>query len=78
MQLISFLNPQLFRPPHFRFVEKLFQTGKAGEGKSIDGDRADFSDRRLFQSRTATLFVNQDEHRMSLTPWPNSIMIRVY
>lgn len=63
-------NPQVFRQPHFGFVEDFFQTGKAGKGKAVDGDGADFAYRRLLKGRTTAFFVNQDQHQAFLIANP--------
>lgn len=55
---LSLLDPQLFRQPHFRLVDDLFEACKTGERETIDRNHTDFSDRRFFQRRTTTFLVN--------------------
>jgi len=52
------LDSEFLRQADFRFVDDLLQAGETGKGEPVDGDGADFTDRRLVQRRPAALFMN--------------------
>jgi hypothetical protein len=56
------LDPEFFRESDFRFVVNFLKATEAGKGKPVDGDRADFSDGRVFHRRTTAFPMNQDKH----------------
>jgi hypothetical protein len=58
IKILSGSDPQIFSESHFGFVDDLFQASETGEGKPVDGDRADFADRRFVQGRPAAFFMN--------------------
>ncbi len=61
------LDSEFFRQPHFRFVVDFLKAAEASKGETIDGDGADFSDRRVVQRGPAAFFMNQCEH--GCTSW---------
>ena len=58
----SRLDPEFFRQSHFRFVVDFLQAGETRKGKPVDGNCADFADRRFVQSWSAAFFMDQCEH----------------
>jgi len=56
-------HAQFLGEPDFRIIDNLFQAGETGKGETVDGDGADFADRRFVQGRPTAFFMNQHEHR---------------
>jgi hypothetical protein len=59
----TWLESEFFRQSDFRFVVNFLKATEAGKGKPVDGDGADFSDRRFVQCRPTAFFMNQRQHR---------------
>jgi hypothetical protein len=60
--LLTILDPQIFREPHFGFFKDLFQAGETGEWKLTDWNGTDFANRRLIQRGASAFFMDQDQH----------------
>ena len=61
-------DSQLFRQPHFGFLEDLFEAAKTGKWEAIHRNGADFTHRLFFQRRATAFFVDENEHQASRLP----------
>ena len=52
------LDSKFFRQSDFRFVVNFLKATEAGKGKSVDGNRADFADGRVFNRQTTAFSMN--------------------
>ena len=65
MKRQSFLEAEIFGKPELRFVDDLFQAGKAGKREAVDWERTDLADRRIgLESRPAAFLVYERQHRL--------------
>ncbi len=65
MKRQSFLEAEIFGKPELRFVDDLFQAGKAGKREVVDRKRTDLADRHVgLESRPAAFLVYERQHRV--------------